>query len=240
MDGRGKLVRPIELSPRLCTVAGLVPHKMRFADIGTDHAYLPIWLLQRGLISYAVVSDLRQGPLERAKRNARRYGLMESMSFRLGDGLTPIVPDEVEVIAIAGMGGESMVEILAAAPWTKQGNYQLILQPMSALDELRSWLQPNGYRIEKELLCEDDRLYTVLSVVPGEMSPLTPAECWAGRQTCDPLRGVMLEKLILRAERALEGLQRSTRPSDLPHRAMLEQVLQGLIKMKEEWDSWQP
>ena len=232
-------MRPIELSLRLRTVAGLVPRQARFADVGTDHAYLPIWLLQRGWISEAIVSDLRQGPLERAKRNAERYGLTGSMSFRLGDGLAPIAPDEVDVIAMAGMGGESIVEILAATPWMRWGSHRLILQPMSALDELRRWLCLNGYCIEEELLCQDERLYTILSVTAGEMPDLTPAECWAGRQTRDPLRGVLLDRLILRAERALTGVQKSTRPSDLPRQGELEQVYHGLKNMKEEWDSWQ-
>ena len=84
----------MELSPRLRSVAGLVPPGARFADVGTDHAYLPVWLLQQGIIEHALVSDLRPGPLDRARSTAARYGLAERMEFRLCDGLSGIAPAE--------------------------------------------------------------------------------------------------------------------------------------------------
>ena len=105
----------MELSPRLRSVAGLVPPGARFADVGTDHAYLPVWLLQQGIIEHALVSDLRPGPLDRARSTAARYGLAERMEFRLCDGLSGIAPAEADTIAIAGMGGETIAAILAGA-----------------------------------------------------------------------------------------------------------------------------
>lgn len=228
----------IELSPRLLAVAGCVPHGVRFADVGTDHAYLPAYLLQRGVIDRAIASDLRRGPLDRARQTADRCGLTERISFRLCSGLDGISPEEVEVIAIAGMGGETITAILAAAPWTRLGNYRLLLQPMSALPELRAWLQKHGYRVERELLRQEGRtIYTVLDVVPGEEGPLTPAECWAGRQEHgrdDPLRPALLEGLRRRVERALEGISHSSRPEDVPWREELSAVREGLITMQKE------
>lgn len=236
-------MRPISLSPRLETVARLVPAGVRFADIGTDHAYLPVWLLQQGVIDRAIAADLNPGPLDRARENARRYGLTDRIDFRLGDGLRCVSPGEADVIAIAGMGGETITAILAGAPWTGQGDHLLLLQPMSALDDLRRWLWESGYTIRRELLCRDGGTrYTVLAVTAGQMPPLTPAEIWAGRQSQgapDPLRGELLEDLIRRAERALAGIRQSARPSDLPRREELEAVYSGLIQMKEEWDTWQ-
>ena len=236
-------MRPITLSPRLGTVAKLVPPGVRFADIGTDHAYLPVWLLQHGVIERAIAADLNSGPLDRARENAKKYGLTDRISFRLGDGLGCVSPGEADVIAIAGMGGETIAAILAAAPWTAQGDHLLLLQPMSALDDLRRWLSDSGYTIQRELLCRDGGTrYTVLAVTAGQMPPLTPAEIWAGRQSrdCpDPLRGELLEDLIRRAGRALAGIRQSARPSDVPRRAELEAVYSGLIQMKEEWDAWQ-
>ena len=141
----------MELSPRLRSVAELVPRGARFADVGTDHAYLPVWLLQRGVISRAVVSDLRQGPLDRARSTAEKYGLTGRMDFRLCDGLSAIRPDEADTIAIAGMGGETVAAILAAAPWIWERDCLLLLQPMSAQPVLRQWLQAHGYAIRREV-----------------------------------------------------------------------------------------
>ena len=231
------------LSNRLGTVARLVPEGARFADVGTDHAYLPVWLLLHGVISRAIVTDLRSGPLQRARQTAQRYGVTGQVSFRLGDGLDCLQPGEADTIAIAGMGGETIADILAAAPWIRLGQYRLLLQPMSALDDLRRWLAGHGFCIQTERLCLDGGTrYTVLWAEPGEMAPLTPAECWAGRQTSDmkdPLRGALLEDLIFRAHRALDGIRQSVRPEDGPRRLELEQVCEGLLEMKKEWDTWQ-
>lgn len=231
----------IELTPRLRAVAECVPPGARFADVGTDHAYLPAYLLQQGVIDRAIASDLRSGPLDRARQTAARWGLTERISFRLCSGLDGISPEEVEVIAIAGMGGETITAILAAAPWTRLGDYRLILQPMSTLPELRAWLQSHGYQVKRELLRREGRtIYTVLDVAPGEEGPLTPAECWAGRQAHgrdDPLRPVLLEGLLRRVERALEGISHSTRPEDVPWREELTAVREGLITMQKELEA---
>ena len=153
-------MRTVELTPRLRSVAELVPRGARFADVGTDHAYLPVWLLQQGRITGAVASDLRPGPLERARGTAEKYGLTGRMDFRLCNGLSGIQPDEVNTIAIAGMGGETIAAILAAAPWTWERECLLLLQPMSAQPFLRRWLQAHGYTIRRELLSrEGDTLY---------------------------------------------------------------------------------
>jgi len=233
--------RTVILSPRLSAVAERVPEGARLADIGTDHAYLPAYLLQNHKISRAIVSDLRSGPLKRARATAARYGLTERMEFRLCDGLSGLRPGEADTIVIAGMGGETIAAILAAAPWTARGDYRLLLQPMSAQNYLRPWLQTCGYTIVRECLaCEGNSLYTILEVRPGGMEPLTPAECWAGRQRKGedaPLRGAYLNRLIVRTARALEGLRASTRPADLPRRREMEEAHRGLLKMWEEWNT---
>ena len=94
-----------ELSPRLPGVAEMIPEGARLADVGTDHAYLPVWLLQNGRIPSAIASDVREGPLSRARATARACGCFERMSFRLCDGLSGIAPEEVDALVIAGMGG---------------------------------------------------------------------------------------------------------------------------------------
>lgn len=239
----GTPLRIFELSPRLQSVADLVPQGARFADVGTDHAYLPVWLILNGTVKQAIASDVREGPLENARQTAQRYGVSDKVSFRLCDGLTGLKPEEVDTIAIAGMGGETIAEILAAAAWTAQGKHRLILQPMTAHPELRAWLDGYGFQIEREILtCEEKTLYSTFLVGGGNAVRLTPAETWAGRQEKDmnaPLRGQYLDKLLRRAEKALAGIRRSTKQSDTLRREELEEVAAGLRKMKEEWDAWQ-
>ena len=221
----------MELSPRLRAIAAWVPQDARFADIGTDHAFLPLWLLQKGRIDRAIVSDLRRGPLDRAKTNAQRFGLADRMEFRLCDGLSAIRPEEVDTVSIAGMGGETIAQILAAAPWTRTQALTLLLQPMSSAADLRAWLSTHGFRIaEEKIMCEGKTLYTIMKALPGSMPPLTPAEIWAGRQTPEmvsPLRARYLEDLHRRALRAVDGLRRSERESDAPRLAELEQRQEG-------------
>lgn len=236
-------MRIFELSPRLQSVADLVPQGARFADVGTDHAYLPVWLILNGTVHQAIASDLREGPLENARQTAERFGVSDRLSFRLCDGLMGLKPEEADTIAIAGMGGETIADILSAAPWTAEGEHRLLLQPMTAHPELRAWLDGHGFQIEREILtCEDKTLYSTFMVRAGNSASLTPAETWAGRQEMGmdaPLRGQYLDKLLWRAEKALAGIRRSTKNEDTHRRETLEEVAAGLKKLKEEWDTWQ-
>lgn len=228
----------MELTPRLSKVAELVPYGARFADIGTDHAYLPTWLILNGVIEYAIAADLRKGPLDRAKDTAEKYEVSDKMDFRLCDGLTDIRPGEADTIAIAGMGGETIAHILSNAPWTKEQSITLILQPMSSQSDLRQWLVTNGYKIEDECVVREEKtLYNILLVKAGVMDDMTPAELLAGCQNNDPLRGEYLAHLITKVNRALQG-QHSATHKDEAAIKQLADVLDGLIEMKREWDSW--
>jgi len=232
--------KQIELTPRLRMVADLLPARARVADVGTDHAYLPAALILEGKIPSAIAADLRQGPLSRAKETVREYGLTDRVAFRLCDGLTGIRPEEADAVAIAGMGGETIASILAAASWTRERDVALVLQPMSSMEDLRVWLMANGYRIVTERLArEGDTIYTALLVRAGEMEPLSPAECWAGKNTNDPLRGAWLDHWLSKTTRALEGLSKARQEGLEERRARMEQVHTGLLDMKKEWDAWQ-
>lgn len=226
----------MELTPRLRAIAEQVPQGARLADIGTDHGYLPVWLLLAGQIDRAIAADLREGPLKRARETAARFGMGERVDFRLCDGLSGIRPEEVDAAAIAGMGGETIASILEAAPWTKEGTL-LLLQPMTGFAELRRWLQEHGYRILKECLaCEGKRLYSIWLVMGGEMPPLTPAEQWAGRQSGDPLRREYLAMIRGKVEKSLAG-QRAARAPDQAAIEELKVVLSGLNIMEKELDT---
>lgn len=229
----------IELTPRLRQVADLVPAGARLTDVGTDHAYLPAALVLEGKIPSAIAADLRQGPLDRARATVREYGLTGQVSFRLCDGLSGIRPEETDAVAIAGMGGETIAAILAAAPWTREKKIPLVLQPMSSMSDLRLWLGENGYRIESERLArEGDTLYVIMSVREGEMPPLTPAELHVGQNRPDPLRGGWLDQWLSKTERALTGLAQSKQENAAARREELEQVRRGLLEMKKEWEAW--
>ncbi len=229
-----------DLSPRLRMVADLVPQGVRLADVGTDHAYLPAALLGEGKIPFAIAADLRQGPLASARATVRRSGLEGKVAFRLCDGLRGIQPEEIDGAAIAGMGGETIAGILAAAPWTRELDIPLILQPMSSMSDLRRWLGEHGYRIVREKLCrEGDTLYTAMLVRAGEMGPMTPAELWAGKNNGDPLRGAWLDQWLARTERALAGMERSRDERLTEKKNLLSQVREGLVEMRKEWDAWQ-
>lgn len=232
-------MRGPELSPRLRMAGDMVPPGARLADVGTDHAYLPAALILEGKIPQAIAADLRRGPLDRARSTVREYGLTGKVAFRLCDGLTGIRPDEVDAVTIAGMGGETIAAILSAAPWTREGDVPLILQPMSSFPDLRAWLGENGFSIEEERLArEGDTIYTALLVRAGEMGPLTPAELWAGRNTADTLRGTWLDMWIARVRRALEGMAQAKGAGAPARKRELEEVLAGLTDMKKEWELW--
>ncbi len=218
--------------------ADLVPPGARLADIGTDHACLPAALLLEGKIPRAVAADIRPGPLERARETARRWHLEERMSFRLCSGFEGIHREETDAAVLAGMGGETMAEILRAAPWTKQRPFVLVLQPMSSLPELRQMLQESGYEIRREVLCrEGETLYTAWLVQGGAMPPLTPAELCAGKNSGDPLRGEWLDLWLRRTERALAGLVQARRPDAAARADWMNRVRTGLLEMKKEWET---
>ena len=140
----------LQLSPRLALCAELVRPGRALADIGTDHAYLPIWLLQNGKIPRALACDVNPGPLEAAQRNARRYGIGQELRLALSDGLREVGPGEAEDIVIAGMGGELILRIVEEAPWLRDGTKRLVLQPMSMVDRLRAGLWELGFPIRQE------------------------------------------------------------------------------------------
>ena len=231
------------MTPRLQAVADLVPPNAALADIGTDHAYLPAWLLGRGLVRRAIAADINKGPLDRARLTAQQYNCTEQMDFRLCNGLAGIAPDEVDTIVIAGMGGETIAAILQAAPWVQDGRYALILQPMSVQSDLRGWLWHNGFSIQKEeIIREGDKLYNILVASYGDAVQLTAGEEWAGRQLRDmvqPLRAEYLARLLEKVDRAIAGISRGRSGLQDPRLEHLRQVQRELTAMKKEWDAWQ-
>ena len=167
----------LPISPRLLECAGFVSPGDRVADIGCDHGYLSIYLLQKGIASSVIASDINKGPLESARRNAQKYGVVDNISFYLSAGVEKL-PRDFDTLICAGMGADTMISILDAAPWLKDTQYRLILQCQSKAPLLRQYLSANGWRITEESVLRDGRfLYTVMEVCwePG-YPKLTPAQ----------------------------------------------------------------
>lgn len=154
----------MKLDSRLSAVASFVRKNSKFADIGTDHAYLPVFLIRNGIIDSAIAADLRKGPLENARETAESYNLTEKIELRLSDGLDNFRDNEVNEIAVAGMGGLLIAQFVERTNWLKSKDVHLILQPMTHVEELRKTLFDNGFNIDKEIAVADkDKLYIVIS-----------------------------------------------------------------------------
>ena len=152
----------IPLTSRLLACCSFIAPGDRVADIGCDHGYLGIYLLKKGIASTVIASDIREGPLQSAIRNSEKYGVQDKISFYLSDGVKSI-PQDFDTLVCAGMGADTMISILQAAPWLKDGKYRLILQCQSRRPELRKYLYENGFSIRSETLAEDGKfIYPVI------------------------------------------------------------------------------
>jgi tRNA (adenine22-N1)-methyltransferase len=187
----------IKLSKRLERIAEQVPKGTRLADIGTDHALLPVFLVQKGIISRAVAGDVNPGPLAAAKQQVEAAGLSDNIDVRLGDGLTVIKQGEVDIVNIAGMGGSLMTDILTAGLDKLEGVNRLILQPNVSGDQVRSWLISRDWHLSaEELIGEDGFFYEILTAERKEEARTLNKRLYAPLQLkCG---------LIVSAERLLE------------------------------------
>lgn len=175
--------RLFQLDGRLAVCADFVRDGAKLADIGTDHAYLPVWLAKNGRIPSAIAADVRPSPLERGAENIRKYCAQDRVSTRLSNGLLEIAPDEADDIVIAGMGAELIADIIGNAPWLKSKDKHLILQPMTKANVLRKYLSENGFAISEEKACaHGGKLYSVMSVYyTGECRKIQDCEEYIGK-----------------------------------------------------------
>lgn len=157
-----------KLSERLQAVADRVKHGEPAADIGSDHAYLPIYLLEQGMVPWAIAGELGDGPYERALQAVKQSNLQEKIYLRQGDGLQVLAAAEVSTVIIAGLGGESIVSILAY-DWQKACSFKhFIFQPMSRAGILRKTLAEKGWPIlDESLIIENDHYYPIVLSRPG-------------------------------------------------------------------------
>ena len=168
----------IPLSDRLRACCNFISPGARVADIGCDHGYLSIHLLTEGIASSVIAADINEGPLQSARVNAEKFGVREQIAFYLSDGVQSI-PRDFDTLVCAGMGADTMVSILEAAPWLRCPHYRLILQCQSKRPMLRRYLSDNGWHIAKETLVKEGKFfYPVMEVVYEPGHPLTEAQCY--------------------------------------------------------------
>ena len=203
----------MELSKRLQAVADMVTPGMRLADVGTDHAYIPIYLVEQHVIPEAIAMDINRGPLERAKEHIREYGFENKIKTRLSDGLQKLEAGEADAMIAAGMGGALVIKILEDRSEVAKRLKELILQPQSELGKVRRYLLDHGYQIiEENMILEDGKYYPMMKVLPcqEEEAPIyTSEELEYGRcllQNANPVLKQYLEREIQLNEGIIESL----------------------------------
>lgn len=172
----------IKLTPRLAAVADTVKKCDCFLDVGTDHAYLPAYIVENKISNRAIASDINPNPLKNAKKTLEEYGMDGKIELRLSAGFENIAPREAQEIAVCGMGGIMIADMISSTEWLRDKNIHLVLQPMTHFEDVRRALFDNGFEIYRErTVCEDSRVYLVLSVgYSGEIRRHEPYEYYVG------------------------------------------------------------
>lgn len=209
-------------------------------DVGTDHGHIPVFLAKNGISNHITATDINIGPLSRARELADEYGVSDKMNFVLTDGLQGANQD-ADTIIIAGMGGETIIGILEAAPWVRENGVKLILQPQSKISELTLWLAENSYAIvDCELVCEREKYYIIMEVTAGITDvSLASDELYVYGLLLDkhdPLLPEYLEILMRRQRHIIESLGNSDNKEQLEHGQLM---LSKLTQLKGETEKWQ-
>lgn len=200
----------IKLSKRLSTAASYVRSGAFVADIGTDHAYLPIHLVLSNRVNGALASDINKGPILKAKEHIEKYGLSDKIFTQIASGLDGIEKYEPTDIVICGMGGELIAEILDKSDYVKNSRIRLILQPMTSAFELREYLSNGFSTIAENIVCEDGKIYQVICAeYDGQIHSYTKAELELGKKNIENRTvefSELLNATILKKQKKLRGL----------------------------------
>ena len=227
------------INKRLLVCSELVRAGAVLADIGTDHAYLPIYLLERGIIERAVLSDINQGPLNKARENSEKAGFIHKVELRLCNGASELSECGATDYAICGMGGELIADIIEHAPHLKNKNINLILQPMSRQEKLRQYLYSAGFRIISESYSVDagKRYVCMLATFDGKSREISDLEATAGAKDVEFIgrdhRIAYLEAKLSSIERAYAGRSESGLVSDADGRLVTE-LKELILQIKGE------
>lgn len=232
----------LPISNRLLACAGYVRPGARVADVGCDHGYLGIYLIRNQLASFVSACDLRPLPLQKAKENADKFGTADRMEFHVADGLAAVDASMVDTVVCAGMGADCILEILEAAPWIRDPEITLILQPQTSGQALRGWLTEQGFAILRETLLEENRyLYTVLEArYTGRPEPLSPGKQYVTDQLLEensPLLARYLMRVSNGMQKAVLGLRQG---ADDPEKLQYyESALAEIEEMRKTYGNGQ-
>ena len=222
--------------PRLLSALPYLTRGGNCVDVGTDHAYLPIYLVKEGIVSRAIACDINEGPLLSAREHIAAAGLTDRIDTRLTDGLQGLSDYDADDIMIFGMGGELIIKILTDAPWIKDRRIGLILQPMSRVSLLRRFLVENGFSILGETLSKSGRIYqTIHARYTGETDRYTEEELLLGRlniQNNPPLFAEFVAHERAVCQKVLLGKEQSDRADAAAERRMLQILTERLEKLK--------
>ena len=196
------------LPKRLSLIASMVDRGAVVADIGTDHAHLPIYLVNNNVCPSALACDIKESPLETGRQNIALCHLEDKIQTRLSDGLSSIKSNEADTFTIAGMGGDMIIHILSSCPYIFDDKYTLILQPMTKYPTLMGWLFDNGFEIlRQECIHEGKHCYTVIKACfSGEKIPHEPEDEFLGKlDLSEEENRLFLMKEIKKAEKRSIG-----------------------------------
>lgn len=206
----------ITLTPRLAATASLVAGGGSIVDIGTDHAYLPAYLILNNKVPFAIAADVRKSPLENARDTVVKYNLHEKIDLRLSDGLAKIKEDEVSEIIFAGMGGTLIAEKLKECPWVKNEKYHFVFQPQSKAEDLRGFLFSNGFEINKELAVNEGRRCYIMfdAYYTGKITEFTLSDCFIGKLPRTEEAKVHLTNQLKRLEKKLNAFKATNKNNE--------------------------
>ena len=209
-----------------------------FADVGTDHGYIPVWLASSNYSGNIFAFDVAEEPLKRAVTYALEADVADRIQFCISDGLDACPPNQVDCIMIAGLGGDAICRILDRAEWLSSGPYQLILQPMTHAEVLRYWLLHNEFQITEEIIVsEDSHIYQMFHAVPGKSVSVSDAEYCAGILSCSrggesPL--LLYRDLADKIQKKLDGLWQGSNTGNSSAYLFYSNISRELENLAEE------
>ena len=229
----------MKLSDRLQAVADSVTANLIVADIGTDHGYVPIYLLLNGICEKAFAMDINEGPILRAKEHIIENGLESKIETRISNGFEKLKPKEAECGIIAGMGGELMVTILREGLKTVKCLKELVLSPHSEIMLVRRYLHEIGFRIINEkMLIDDGKFYTVIKAVPGKDKDYSETEYKFGAILIEERNEILreyLQKEKNKINTIISGLEKSNTDNSKKRAGELKQELDSIEKLINKW-----